>query len=184
MLSFLLLDSKIFWYNPIFIPTPGGNTSGCALVPTASGRTAAPCAASPPLLKYQRRTPCKSKGCGFGTPGGNTSGCALVPTASGRTAAPCAASPPLLKYQRRTPCKSKGCGFGTPGGNTSGCALVPTASGRTAAPCAAGPPLLKYQTRAPALAGARVWYSRRESNPQRPLRRGLLYPFNYGSVSL
>ena len=26
------------------------------------------------------------------------------------------------------------------------------------------------------------WYSRRESNPQRPLRRGLLYPFNYGSV--
>ena len=25
------------------------------------------------------------------------------------------------------------------------------------------------------------WYSRRESNPQRPLRRGLLYPFNYGS---
>ena len=28
----------------------------------------------------------------------------------------------------------------------------------------------------------RKWYSRRESNPQRPLRRGLLYPFNYGSV--
>ena len=27
------------------------------------------------------------------------------------------------------------------------------------------------------------WYSRRESNPQRPLRRGLLYPFNYGSLS-
>ena len=27
-----------------------------------------------------------------------------------------------------------------------------------------------------------VWYSRRESNPQRPLRRGLLYPFNYGSM--
>ena len=27
-----------------------------------------------------------------------------------------------------------------------------------------------------------VWYSRRESNPQRPLRRGLLYPFNYGSI--
>ena len=27
------------------------------------------------------------------------------------------------------------------------------------------------------------WYSRRESNPQRPLRRGLLYPFNYGSFS-
>ena len=27
------------------------------------------------------------------------------------------------------------------------------------------------------------WYSRRESNPQRPLRRGLLYPFNYGSIS-
>ncbi len=26
------------------------------------------------------------------------------------------------------------------------------------------------------------WYSRRESNPQRPLRRGLLYPFNYGSL--
>ena len=26
------------------------------------------------------------------------------------------------------------------------------------------------------------WYSRRESNPQRPLRRGLLYPFNYGSI--
>ena len=25
------------------------------------------------------------------------------------------------------------------------------------------------------------WYSLRESNPQRPLRRGLLYPFNYGS---
>ena len=42
--------------------------------------------------------------------------------------------------------------------------------------------LLKYQARAPALAGARAWYSRRESNPQRPLRRGLLYPFNYGSV--
>ena len=28
----------------------------------------------------------------------------------------------------------------------------------------------------------RKWYSRRESNPQRPLRRGLLYPFNYGSI--
>ena len=27
-----------------------------------------------------------------------------------------------------------------------------------------------------------VWYSRWESNPERPLRRGLLYPFNYGSV--
>ena len=26
------------------------------------------------------------------------------------------------------------------------------------------------------------WYSRRESNPQLTLRRGLLYPFNYGSV--
>ncbi len=26
------------------------------------------------------------------------------------------------------------------------------------------------------------WCSRRESNPQLPLRRGLLYPFNYGSV--
>ena len=26
------------------------------------------------------------------------------------------------------------------------------------------------------------WYSRRESNPQLPLRRGLLYPFNYGSL--
>ena len=26
------------------------------------------------------------------------------------------------------------------------------------------------------------WYSRRESNPQRPLRWGLLYPFKYGSV--
>ena len=26
------------------------------------------------------------------------------------------------------------------------------------------------------------WYSRWESNPERPLRRGLLYPFNYGSV--
>ena len=51
--------------------TPGGNTSGCALVPTASGRTAAPCAAGPPLLKYQKHTPCKSKGCAFGTPGGN-----------------------------------------------------------------------------------------------------------------
>ena len=25
------------------------------------------------------------------------------------------------------------------------------------------------------------WYSRWESNPERPLRRGLLYPFNYGS---
>ena len=36
-----------------------------------------------------------------------------------------------------------------------------------------------------ALCGSKVpkrWYSRRESNPQRPLRRGLLYPFNYGSV--
>ena len=41
---------------------------------------------------------------------------------------------------------------------------------RTAALRAAGPPLLKYQARAPALAGARTWYSRRESNPQRPLR--------------
>ena len=29
---------------------------------------------------------------------------------------------------------------------------------------------------------AEFWYSRRESNPQRPLRRGLLYPFNYGSI--
>ena len=28
-----------------------------------------------------------------------------------------------------------------------------------------------------------VWYSRWESNPERPLRRGLLYPFNYGSIS-
>lgn len=28
------------------------------------------------------------------------------------------------------------------------------------------------------------WYSRRESNPQRSLRRGLLYPFNYGSVNI
>ena len=26
------------------------------------------------------------------------------------------------------------------------------------------------------------WYSRWESNPERPLRRGLLYPFNYGSI--
>ncbi len=25
------------------------------------------------------------------------------------------------------------------------------------------------------------WYSRWESNPELPLRRGLLYPFNYGS---
>ena len=33
------------------------------------------------------------------------------------------------------------------------------------------------------VAGA-FWYSRRESNPQRPLRRGLLYPFNYGSKKL
>ena len=31
-------------------------------------------------------------------------------------------------------------------------------------------------------AAACFWYSRRESNPQRPLRRGLLYPFNYGSI--
>ena len=77
--------------------------------------------------------------------------------------------------------ESRGMFFGTPGGNISGCALVPTTSGRTAALRAAGPPLLKYQARAPALAGARAWYSRRESNPQRPLRRGLLYPFNYGS---
>ena len=28
------------------------------------------------------------------------------------------------------------------------------------------------------------WYSLRESNPQRPLRRGLLYPFNYGNVNV
>ena len=28
-----------------------------------------------------------------------------------------------------------------------------------------------------------AWYSRWESNPERPLRRGLLYPFNYGSIS-
>ena len=27
-----------------------------------------------------------------------------------------------------------------------------------------------------------IWYSRRESNPELPLRRGLLYPFNYGSA--
>ena len=27
-----------------------------------------------------------------------------------------------------------------------------------------------------------LWYSRRESNPQLPLRRGPLYPFNYGSI--
>ena len=26
------------------------------------------------------------------------------------------------------------------------------------------------------------WYSRRESNPQLTLRRGLLSPFNYGSI--
>ena len=26
------------------------------------------------------------------------------------------------------------------------------------------------------------WYPQRESNPQRPLRRGLLYPFNYAGV--
>ena len=26
-----------------------------------------------------------------------------------------------------------------------------------------------------------LWYSQRESNPQLPLRRGPLYPFNYGS---
>ena len=26
------------------------------------------------------------------------------------------------------------------------------------------------------------WYSRWESNPELPLRRGLLYPFNYGSA--
>ena len=30
-------------------------------------------------------------------------------------------------------------------------------------------------------AAACFWYSRRESNPQRPLRR-VLYPFNYGSI--
>ena len=86
-----------------------------------------------------------------------------------------------IEIPKARPCLCKGRAFGTPGGNTSGCALVPTASGRTAALRAAGPPLLKYQGRAPALAGARPWYSRRESNPQRPLRRGLLYPFNYGS---
>ena len=27
-----------------------------------------------------------------------------------------------------------------------------------------------------------VWYARRESNSQRPLRRGLLYPFNYERI--
>lgn len=26
------------------------------------------------------------------------------------------------------------------------------------------------------------WHSRRESNPELALRRGLLYPFNYGSL--
>ena len=77
--------------------------------------------------------------------------------------------------------ESRGMFFGTPGGNISGCALVPTTSGRTAALRAAGPLLLKYQARAPALVGVWVWYFRWESNPQRPLRRGLLYPFNYGS---
>ena len=35
------------------------------------GRTAALRAAGPPLLKYQKCTPCKSKGRIFGTPGGN-----------------------------------------------------------------------------------------------------------------
>lgn len=28
------------------------------------------------------------------------------------------------------------------------------------------------------------WYPQRESNPQLPLRRGPLYPFNYGGVYL
>lgn len=67
---------------------------------------------------------------------------------------------------------------------TSGCALVPTASRRTAAPCAAGASLLQYQKAALAFSRSDFWYSRRESNPQRPLRRGLLYPFNYGSICI
>ena len=32
------------------------------------------------------------------------------------------------------------------------------------------------------LCAEEFWYSRRESNPQLPLRRGPLYPFNYGSI--
>ena len=66
---------------------------------------------------------------------------------------------------------------------TSGCALVPTASRRAAAPCAAGAPLLQYQKAALAFSRSDFWYSRRESNPQRPLRsctyfanRGKCYP--------
>ena len=50
--------------------TPGGNTSGCALVPTASGRIAAPCAAGPPLLKYQRRALAFARGAPLVLPAG------------------------------------------------------------------------------------------------------------------
>ena len=69
--------------------------------------------------------------------------------------------------------------------------LVPTASGRTAARLLLRTcffPRGKFSSceipkQHPAQGGVLFWYSRRESNPQRPLRRGLLYPFNYGSLS-
>ena len=41
---------------------------------------------------------------------------------------------------------------------------------------------LKYHKKGQAFACPFLWYSRWESNPERPLRRGLLYPFNYGSI--
>ena len=105
----------------------------------------------------------------------------LMPTASGRTAAQCAASPPLVKYQKNTPHKA-GLYWCDRREYFAAVPLMPTASGRTAAQCAASPSLVKYQ-KTPRIKRGIFWYSRRESNPQRPLRRGLLYPFNYGSIS-
>ena len=91
---------------------------------------------------------------------------------------------PRREYKRDRVCVSIPGENGTPGGNrkerSDGTAIVRRkAQSRhviSAAPTGVQKrPGMRQHTR-------RKWYSRRESNPQRPLRRGLLYPFNYGSV--
>ena len=109
-----------------------------------------------------------------------------------------------LKTRRRTLVRRRV--FGTPGGNralggrapvNSGCPLFSlrsnflhtigfhsqTARSRSRLHPRFPPPFSCIKnTPTHSCAAACFWYSRRESNPQRPLRRGLLYPFNYGSI--
>ena len=182
---------------------------GRPLVPTASGRTAARLLFRTcffPRGKFSpgeipKQHPAQGGGVGsFFWSAGILRGRPLVPTASGRTAArllfrTCFFSRGKFspgEIPKQHPAYGGGVGsFFWSAGILRGRPLVPTASGRTAArllfrtcffsrgkfsPC-------EIPKQHPAQGGVLFWYSRRESNPQRPLRRGLLYPFNYGSLS-